>query len=116
MGALKNKFVAVILLFIVMSLTAYTVKTSESSKAKTELIMVEVIFGFEGNKDVSGIYTTFNNGETKKVVNLVGYVGQENISLNAKSIHKYLKDTYADGWELESATGGDNAKRYIFRK
>lgn len=116
MNFIKNKLFAVVLVFAVISLTAYTVKSTQASTAKTQLMMVEIIFGFEGNTDVSGIYTTSNEGNTSKVADLIGYVGQENISVNAKTIHKYLKDTYAGGWELESATGGDNAKRYIFRK
>jgi len=115
MKFIKNKALAVILIFTVVSLTAYTVKNVKESP-KTQLLMVEIIFGFEGNTDVSGIYTTADDGSTTKVKELIGYVGQENISVNAKTIHQYLKQTYNSGWELESATGGDNAKRYIFRK
>ena len=115
MKFIKNNTLAFLLGMSVIMLTAYTVKESAAA-SKSELIMVEIIFGFEGNTDVSGIYTTSNDGKTSRVVDLIGYVGQENISKNAQKIHKYLKETYSAGWELESATGGDNAKRYIFRK
>lgn len=115
MNFIKNNLIAFALGMGVIVLTAYTVKDSAAPK-QTQLMMVEIIFGFEGNTDVSGIYTTANDGKTTKVVELIGFVGSENISKNAGSIHKYLKNTFSNGWELESATGGDNAKRYIFRK
>ena len=110
----KNTFTFLLGMSIIM-LTAYTVKENTTPKA-SQLMMVEIIFGFENNVDVSGIYTTNNDGKTNKDQELIGYVGQENISINAGKIHKYLKDTYNAGWKLESATGGDNAKRYVFRK
>lgn len=115
MKLIKNNMIAFALGMSVIVLTAYTVKESAAPK-KTQLMMVEVIFGFEGNNDVSGIYTTNNDGKTNKDVDLIGFVGSEHISKNAGAIHKYLKTTFASGWELESATGGDNAKRYVFRK
>jgi len=115
MNLIKNNLLAFALGMSVIVFTAYTVKESTAPK-KSELMMVEVIFGFEGNTDVSGIYTTNNDGKTTKEVVLVGYVGTANISKNAGAIQKYLKSTFAAGWELESATGGDNAKRYVFRK
>lgn len=115
MNFIKNNIIAFALGMGVIVLTAYTVKEGTAPK-KSQLIMVEVIFGFEGNDDVSGIYTTNNDGKTTKDVDLIGYVGKENISKNAGLIQQYLKKTYSGGWELESSTGGDNAKRYIFRK
>lgn len=115
MNFIKNNIVAFALGMGVIMLTAYTVKENTAPK-KTQLMMVEVIFGFDGNDDVSGIYTTNNDGKTTKEQKLIGLVGIENISKNAGVIHKYLKEVYAQGWELESSTGGDNAKRYIFRK
>lgn len=115
MNLIKNNLMAFALGMSVIVLTAYTVKESAAPK-KAELMMVEVIFGFEGNNDVSGIYTTSNDGSTSKSVQLVGYVGSKNIITNSGAIQQYLKKTYAAGWELESATGGDNAIRYIFRK
>ena len=115
MNFIKNNILAFALGMGVIMLTAYTVKEGAAPK-KSQLMMVEVIFGFEGNTDVSGIYATNNEGTTKKDVELIGYVGSVNISKNASKIQQYLKKKYAEGWELESATGGDNAKRYIFRK
>lgn len=115
MNFIKNNIIAFALGMGVIMLTAYTVKES-SAQQKTKLMMVEVIFGFEGNEDVSGIYTTNDDGSTNKDVNLIGYVGSKNIAKNAGLIQQYLKKKYSEGWELESSTGGDNAKRYIFRK
>ena len=115
MNFIKNNIIAFALGMGVIVLTAFTVKDS-ATPVKSQLMMVEVIFGFEGNVDVSGIYTTDNDGKTAKEVELVGFVGSANISKNAGAIQKYLKATFATGWELESATGGDNAKRYVFRK
>lgn len=115
MNLTKNNLFAIAIACAVFVLTAYTVKEGQA-EGKKQLLMVEVIFGFDGNEDVSGIYTTKNDGTVSKEVTLVGYVGKENIGKNATLIHKYLKDTYNGGWELASATGGDNAKRYIFRK
>lgn len=115
MSFIKNNTLAFILGMGVIMLTAFTVKEN-AANSKTELMMVEIIFGFENNVDVSGIYTTDNDGKTTKSQDLIGYVGQANISKNAGKIHSYLKKSYSAGWELESATGGDNAKRYVFRK
>ena len=115
MNFIKNNIIAFALGMGVIVLTAYNVKDAATPK-KTELMMVEIIFGFEANKDVSGIYTTNNAGETQKVVDLIGYVGSANISKNAGKIQQYLKKQFISGWELESSTGGDNSKRYIFRK
>ena len=114
MNLKRNNIFIIAIAMAVFALTAYTVK--EGGAGKSQLMMVEVIFGFDGHEDVSGIYVTRNDGTVSKEVKLIGYVGKENISKNATLIHKYLKDTFSQGWELESSTGGDNAKRYIFRK
>ncbi len=78
-------------------------------------MVVEIIFSFNGPKDVSGIYVSKPDGTTNKIP-LIGFVGEENIQKNGIIIAKELKKIYDEGWELESSCGGDNSKRYIFTK
>jgi hypothetical protein len=80
-----------------------------------KILVVEVIFSFDGGKDVSGIYLSYPDGKSE-VIPLNGLVGKENIEKNGAIIMKKFNQLYADGWILENSCGGDNSKRYLFRK
>jgi hypothetical protein len=80
-----------------------------------ELLVVEVIFSFDGGKDVSGIYLSYPDGKSE-TIELNGLVGKENIVKNGSIITKKFNELYAKGWVIENSCGGDNSKRYLFKK
>jgi hypothetical protein len=109
-----QKFVFSASLTIVLIL-ACVINISASIQKGAEILVVEVIFGFDGGQDVSGVYLSYPNGKTESI-SLVGYVGKENIEKNGVIITKKFNDLYAEGWKIENSCGGDNSKRYLFIK
>ncbi len=89
--------------------------TAQKIQKETEILVVEVIFSFDGGKDVSGIYLSYPNGKSETIP-LNGLVGKESIEKNGSIITKKFNALYAEGWILENSCGGDNSKRYLFKK
>jgi hypothetical protein len=110
----KSTFLTGILLALTFLVLTSMSSVNDQNKG-AEIIVVEIIFSFNGPKDVSGIYISRPDGKTEKIP-LIGFVGEENIQKNGITIARELQKIYADGWNLESSCGGDNSKRYIFKK
>ena len=99
-------------LFVFLSTSFHDIQAQGKGK---DVMIVEIIFSFNGPQDVSGIYISKPDGKTDKIP-LIGFVGEENIQKNGITIAQQMKKIYDDGWTLESSCGGDNSKRYIFIK
>jgi hypothetical protein len=108
----KIMFSSGLIMFLIL---ASTLTGSATIEKGSEILVVEVIFGFDGGQDVSGVYLSYPNGKTESIA-LVGYVGKENIEKNGVIITKKFNDLYSEGWTLENSCGGDNSKRYLFIK
>lgn len=112
------KFKSLSLIFT-LAFLLFTLSTQESNakifQKGGEILVVEVIFGFDGGQDVSGIYLNYPNGKAESIP-LNGLVGKENILKNGAIITKKFNSLYSEGWILENSCGGDNSKRYLFRK
>lgn len=103
------------ILFISILLLATAFNSDLKAQKSGELLVVEVIFSFDGGQDVSGIYLSYPDGKSETIP-LNGLVGKENIVKNGAIITKKFNELYSKGWTLENSCGGDNSKRYLFRK
>ncbi len=105
---------AILLIFaLILSTSFYSY--GQKSQKEFEILVVEVIFSFDGGKDVSGIYLSYPNGKSE-TISLNGLVGKESIEKNGAIITKKFNQLYSEGWILENSCGGDNSKRYLFKK
>ena len=102
-------------LLISLLVLAFTHTYAQKAQKGVQILVVEVIFSFDGAKDVSGIYLSYPDGKSESIP-LNGLVGKENIEKNGAIISKKFNQLYGDGWILENSCGGDNSKRYLFRK
>jgi len=110
----KTTFFAGIVFFLA-AIFGTGLNSAKAQNKGTEIMIVEIIFSFNGPKDVSGIYISKPDGKTEKIP-LIGFVGEENFQKNGITIAKELQKLYTAGWNLDSSCGGDNSKRYIFSK
>lgn len=106
---LPTLFAGLLLLFFISG------NIESHAQKGVQILVVEVIFSFDGGKDVSGIYLNYPDGKSE-VIPLNGLVGRENIEKNGAIITKKFNQLYSEGWILENSCGGDNSKRYLFRK
>jgi hypothetical protein len=107
-------------LYLTLGLFLFSLLSHSNTHAKflapaTEVAVVEIIFGYHGPEDVSGIYISYPDGKAEKI-DLLGDMGTENIEKNGMTIAKTLQGFLDNGWNLISSCGGDNSKRYIFSK
>lgn len=114
MKSTLRPFVLLMSLALLLSV-CFTSSYGQKVQKETQILVVEVIFSFDGGKDVSGIYLSYPNGKSE-IISLNGLVGKESIEKNGSIITKKFNQLYSEGWILENSCGGDNSKRYLFKK
>ena len=73
-------------------LTVIGTSELQAQSNSTNVAVVEIIFGYHGPEDVSGIYISYPDGKTEKV-ELLGDMGTENIEKNGITISKTIQKT-----------------------
>ncbi|MFN6947060.1 MAG: hypothetical protein ACK4ND_19105 [Cytophagaceae bacterium] len=106
-----NKTVLLFCIIIICAVASSFVP-HQKKEVEKEVLFVEIYVSFGISAIDPAIYIHHNNKDIERH-SLKASGSRKNLESNAEIIKSKFQELYADGWRIESASGGDLNQRYF---